>query len=68
MNYYESVVGRPANDQGIPNPTELTEQFEKWAAAWEAPRDVAMASLRGDEISVGDLWEDKSQKDFKSYL
>ena len=45
--------------------------FNEWAAAWdckEAETDGQDSPMIGDEIEVGTLWEDKSQKDFKSYL
>ena len=47
------------------------KQFESWAAAWdckEAETKGQNDPMIGDEIEVGTLWEDKSQKDFKSYL
>ena len=50
---------------------ELEGRFRKWAASWdckEAETDGQDSPMIGDEIEVGTLWEDKSQKDFKSYL
>ena len=50
---------------------EVDTRFEKWAASWdckEAETDGQNSPMIGDEIEVGTLWEDKSQKDFKSYL
>ena len=50
---------------------ELLKEFNQWAAAWdckEAETDGQNSPMIGDEIEVGTLWEDKSQKDFKSYL
>ena len=47
------------------------DRFLKWAASWdckEAEPTQQSSYLVGDEIGVGALWEDKSQKDFKSYL
>ena len=49
----------------------MTEKFMKWAASWdckEAETEAQTSPMIGDEINVGALWEDKSQKDFKSYL
>ena len=46
-------------------------KFKEWAASWdckEAETDGQDSPMIGDEIEVGTLWEDKSQKDFKSYL
>ena len=46
-------------------------RFKEWAASWdckEAETDGQNSPMIGDEIEVGTLWEDKSQKDFKSYL
>ena len=53
------------------NTKNLAETFEEWAASWdckEAETDGQNSPMIGDEIEVGTLWEDKSQKDFKSYL
>ena len=50
---------------------EFKRRFDKWAASWdckEAETDGQNSPMIGDEIEVGTLWEDKSQKDFKSYL
>ena len=50
---------------------EIVVRFKKWAASWdckEAETDGQDSPMIGDEIEVGTLWEDKSQKDFKSYL
>ena len=50
---------------------DLMQRFENWAASWdckEAETDGQNSPMIGDEIEVGTLWEDKSQKDFKSYL
>ena len=48
---------------------ELYDKFWKWAASWDCKEsESGEGYLRGDEIGVGALWEDKSQKDFKSYL
>ena len=50
---------------------EFNQKFDEWAAAWdckEAETDGQNSPMIGDEIEVGTLWEDKSQKDFKSYL
>ena len=52
-------------------PEEIEKEFYKWAASWdckEAETDGQNSPMIGDEIEVGTLWEDKSQKDFKSYL
>ena len=53
-------------------PFEAYEKaFKEWAASWdckEAETDGQDSPMIGDEIEVGTLWEDKSQKDFKSYL
>ena len=68
MAYYDKITTDNADGSWRPNEKAVVKQFEKWAAAWEAPRGVGDSGLRGDEINVGDLWEDKSQKDFKSYL
>ena len=45
--------------------------FNEYAVSWdckEAETDGQNSPMIGDEIEVGTLWEDKSQKDFKSYL
>ena len=49
---------------------EVKWRFGKWAASWDCKEDATAGkgNLIGDEIGVGALWEDKSQKDFKSYL
>ena len=50
---------------------EVARRYVKWAASWdckEAETDGQNSPMIGDEIEVGTLWEDKSQKDFKSYL
>ena len=50
---------------------EFLEKFWDWAASWDCKEAEAGnhgSLLVGDEIGVGALWEDKSQKDFKSYL
>ena len=50
---------------------EIAKTFLEWAASWdckEAETDGQNSPMIGDEIEVGTLWEDKSQKDFKSYL
>ena len=50
---------------------EYYAKFVKWAASWdckEAETKGQNGPMIGDEIEVGTLWEDKSQKDFKSYL
>ena len=50
---------------------DIDNRFEKWAASWdckEAETKGQNDPMIGDEIEVGTLWEDKSQKDFKSYL
>jgi hypothetical protein len=45
------------------------KKFHEWAASWDCNEaEATQEYLRGDEIGVGALWEDKSQKDFKSYL
>ena len=44
------------------------DEFSKYAIAWKPPSTMQGQCLKGDEIEVGALWEDKSQKDFKSYL
>ena len=53
-------------------PTDVTiKNFEEYCAAWdfeEAETKGHDGPMIGDEIEVGTLWEDKSQKDFKSYL
>ena len=49
------------------DPSFLINEFGKWATSWEWDPEN-MGYLVGDEIGVGALWEDKSQKDFKSYL
>ena len=57
--------------EAFPSIADLTEKFNKWAASWdckEAETDGQNSPMIGDEIEVGTLWEDKSQKDFKSYL
>ena len=53
------------------NAKDLKAEFEKWSASWdckEAETKGQNGPMIGDEIEVGTLWEDKSQKDFKSYL
>ena len=55
----------------IPNEDEFNKKFHEWAVSWdckEAEPTQQSSYLVGDEIGVGALWEDKSQKDFKSYL
>ena len=50
---------------------EYAKRFAEWAASWDCKEAEAGnhgSLLVGDEIGVGALWEDKSQKDFKSYL
>ena len=50
---------------------DMIEKFKKWAASWDCKEaETVDNSSRwyGDEIGVGGLWQDKSQKDFKSYL
>ena len=44
--------------------------MEMWASSWDCENESASREEEriGDEIGVGSLWEDKSQKDFKSYL
>ena len=46
------------------------KKFTEWAASWDCKENESenKGYLVGDEIGVGALWEDKSQKDFKSYL
>ena len=69
--FYEilmKTLGESVHDGVGMNTNQQCDHFDKWATAWEAPRGVGDSGLRGDEINVGDLWEDKSQKDFKSYL
>ena len=46
-------------------------RFKEWAASWDCKEAETVGQngpMIGDEIGVGTLWEDKSQKDFKSYL
>ena len=53
------------------NQKEKLKRFKKWAASWDCKEaETVDNSSRwyGDEIGVGGLWQDKSQKDFKSYL
>ena len=50
---------------------DMFDGFKKWAASWDCKEaETVDNSSRwyGDEIGVGGLWQDKSQKDFKSYL
>ena len=48
---------------------EYMDRFMEWAASWDCTPDSGKSqAYRGDEINVGSLWEDKSVKDFKSYL
>ena len=50
---------------------DTKKQFDEHAVSWdfqEAETDGQDSPMIGDEIEVGTLWEDKSQKDFKSYL
>ena len=54
-----------------PDRDDTAKQFWEWAASWdckEAETNGHDGPMIGDEIEVGTLWEDKSQKDFKSYL
>ena len=47
------------------------EKFMEHATSWDCKEaETVDNSSRwyGDEIGVGGLWQDKSQKDFKSYL
>ena len=50
--------------------SEFLKDFEKHLTAWDCKENESknQGYLVGDEIGVGALWEDKSQKDFKSYL
>ena len=50
---------------------QFDHMFKRWAASWDCKEaETVDNSSRwyGDEIGVGELWQDKSQKDFKSYL
>ena len=50
---------------------EITKTFLEWAASWDCKEAETVDNSHrwyGDEIGVGGLWQDKSQKDFKSYL
>ena len=50
---------------------EGVKKFNEYACSWdfkEAETKGQNDPMIGDEIEVGTLWEDKSQKDFKSYL
>ena len=50
---------------------EVARQYMEWAASWDCKEAETVGQngpMIGDEIEVGTLWEDKSQKDFKSYL
>ena len=65
----DEKYGLETNIQGKGYCTD--EKFMEWAASWdckEAETDGQDSPMIGDEIEVGTLWEDKSQKDFKSYL
>ena len=47
------------------------KKFNEHAISWDCKEaETVDNSSRwyGDEIGVGGLWQDKSQKDFKSYL
>ena len=49
----------------------VRKKFNEYAVSWEcneAETDGQDSPMIGDEIEVRTLWEDKSQKDFKSYL
>ena len=53
------------------NEDDAIKGFNQHAVSWdckEAETDGQNSPMIGDEIEVGTLWEDKSQKDFKSYL
>ena len=58
--------------QGHENNKHIFEkQFDAWATSWDCKEaETVDNSSRwyGDEIGVGALWQEKSQKDFKSYL
>ncbi len=56
------------NEFNVDN-TWMNMRFNQWAASWDCTPDSGKSqAYRGDEINVGSLWEDKSVKDFKSYL
>ena len=53
------------------DPEIMKNYFNEYAVSWdckEAETDGQNIPMIGGEIEVGTLWEDKSQKDFKSYL
>ena len=75
--YYDLVktiphmTHKPFGYEYEPNVDNQDWAFWMWAASWdckEAETDGQDSPMIGDEIEVGTLWEDKSQKDFKSYL
>ena len=69
---FVDIINKTLGPFPAPWSTEETDRrFEKWAASWdckEAETKGQDGPMIGDEIEVGTLWEDKSQKDFKSYL
>ena len=66
---FEETRARAGDEWKKMSNEEFNQYFKEWAASWDASETGTDATeQRGDEINVGDLWEDKSQKDFKSYL
>ena len=65
------IIKKNPNSTFDKSSPQFMERFKEWAASWdckEAETDGQDSPMIGDEIEVGTLWEDKSQKDFKSYL
>ena len=64
-------MGKIVGETYVLSEETLLEQFDTYASSWESQvkgHDGKSGHMVGDEIEVGTLWEDKSQKDFKSYL
>ena len=49
---------------------KMADLFADWAAAWEPPKIdfEKQGNIEGDEIRVGDLWNDKSKQDLKRFI
>ena len=63
-------MGPNAGEWSMTN-DDMFKGFKEWAASWDCKEAETVDNSHrwyGDEIGVGGLWQDKSQKDFKSYL
>ena len=71
MDHFRSELKKVVGVHKKDPEAEFGERFTKWAASWDCKEAETVGQngpMIGDEIEVGTLWEDKSQKDFKSYL